>query len=84
MKREKATLKPNYELMQKSAIWSLQYAYTNYRQTLAKLFSSSFINSDGSLCLYGGYLDKLKADYDNLKVCSKMVDGIEAVENIYF
>lgn len=84
MKREKATLTPNYELMQKSAIWSLQYAYANYRRTLTNLFSSSFIDSDGSLCLYGSYLGKLKEDYDNLKVCSKMVDGVEAVKNIYF
>ena len=84
MRQEKATLTLNYKLMQESAIWNLQYAYSNYRRTLTSLLSSSFIDSDGLLCLYGGYLDKLKEDYDNLKICSKMVDGVEVVKNIYF
>lgn len=52
--RNKMRNKPNYELMLKRAIGSLQNVYEEYKKAVHASIKYTFINDNGEFCVLGG------------------------------
>ena len=57
---------PNYELILKSAISSLQNTYEQYKKAVYESIKYTFINGNGELCMLGGQEER-QAKVENLK-----------------
>ena len=55
---------PNYELMFKSAVYSLQMAYAEYKKARTEQLRWTFFDNDGRFCFLDGYKER-KERVDN-------------------